>query len=272
MEENILRSGAKVLFRDTGDPPFFWIGCLDIKLVSEAQDGRISINRQVFEKNAKQTWALITEEFPDALTIYMDFVRYLRKSLTSSKKIVFEMPILRDEKGRERVKRELDAIAGGRVADLTFLNPEDSPFTLMGKPAQDSFIKFSNAYQSYLTKPKKDKQQVFNRSLFIQFIALFASNIVMTGMIISSLVNNGFSTLLFAMMTVNFITYYYSLYRIREQWKLYQAADSEAMHITREERLAQELQMQFFNDSSNFEDDNRNALQVSKKNKSKSDL
>jgi len=255
MGDNILRSGNRVLFKKTGDPPFFWIGFLDDALVSGAQNGMVSLTKQVFEKNAKRTWTFITKEFPDVLGFYMDCVRFMRKNFNSGRKIVLEIPILREAKGRERVKKELAAITEGRVADLTFLNPEDSPYVHMGSPMHDSFIKFSTTYQNYLNAPKKDKPLKFNRSLFIQFIALFVSNIILTGMILSSVFANGISNVLAAMAVVNFITYFYSASRIRAQWKLYQAAGPDDAPMTKEEKVAQEYQMQLFEDDRLFEDE-----------------
>jgi hypothetical protein len=221
MDENVLRLNGKTLFMSTGAPPFFWLGLIDNVLLNGAQEGRISITQRDLVKNAQNMRDFLDDEYHDAMPMFMDFFRYLRKNFSSKKKLVLEIPLLREEEGRVQVRQELAAISERRIADLVFLSREDSPHLACGRPMQSSFEKFSTSYfQMNKVEAKKAPQQ-FERSKFIQYLILLALCPVLTVMVVTSFINDGISLPLGFMAFGNIIFYIYSISHIQVQWQLF---------------------------------------------------
>jgi hypothetical protein len=154
------------------------------------------------------------------MPMFMDFFRYLRKNFSSKKKLTFEIPLLREVEGRTQIRQELAAINERRIADLVFLNRDESPHLACGQPMRSSFEKFSTSYfQMNKVEANKAPQQ-FERSKFIQYLILLALCPVLTVMVVTSFVNDGISLPLGFMAFGNVIFYIYSISHIQVQWQL----------------------------------------------------
>lgn len=223
MAANTLQLKGETLFTSSDAPPFFWLGLLDDTLVSQSCAGNISVTRPIFERNARRTRDFLEETCHDAMPMFMDFVRFLRARYRRGEALVLELPILCEEEGRAQVRQELTAVTEGRVEDLVFFHPEDSPHLACGRPMNASFPNFSTNYRE-LTRVKPGTEPAkFSLSELIQYCVLLLLCPVMTVMVVRGLLANGFSFMTFFMAFGNVIFYIYSVMHIREQWRCYQS-------------------------------------------------